>query len=699
MRAAAFAALIGVAACSVRAPAPIDVLALTRAQGSEGAHRELVARVLAQPRDVQARLGLAALAEQLGRPSEAIAQLEAVAQLGGPAGVRWHDDDRARLARLLHARAVVRLARGAASALDDLQRAVKLGEVVAPDELVHARVAAATAQLRHADALVRDDGRHALAALARTPGANPAWVGASPHPAPDARAAFGIWLWSVGARRAAYDELAAWHDAMLAREHESGGGGRIGPGTQPRDPDAQAAYLRALAWWSPLWLGEVAGPPPSELAGPETCRFPGACRARDAIAGDAERALAGSPAARTADPADAIAWMTIALRGALRGEAEWGATVRARVDATAALADPQLPDDARALLARLTGAVAARGAPATATAALPSLLAGAARVLAGANAAEVRLALDGEATTPEGVALVAMVETAAPIALDAGADLRAAAVARYVRTRVADAPDDATLIAIARAYRVDATSGERRARDAVAAAADDASASAATGALFEALDDPARARAAWQVAADASREPAYLEGLAEATAKANDPDAALISGTAAAAASGDPAATWVGIARALVRAGAVQQGMTAARSAIDLAGPDALPEALELAIAASRVLGRDAQVADLVAKRARLAPAPEDDSDVSQGADPTDAASARAAHARAPSAATLARLWVASRWNPRDAAARVALARTLPADDPRLRIVQLELVALAGDPDPARALIAVQALP
>ena len=150
------------------------------------------------------------------------------------------------------------------------------------------------------------------------------------------------------------------------------------------------------------------------------------------------------------------------------------------------------------------------------------------------------------------------------------------------------------------------------------------------------------------------------------------------------------------MSRALVHAGAMQQGLTAARYALELAGPDALPDALDLAIAASRVLGRDAQVADLSAKRARLAPAP---ADPSNAGDPTDADAARAELARSPSAAALAQLWVASRWNPRDAAARVALARALPPGDPRLAVVQAELVALAGDSDPARALIAVQALP
>src|SRR5690606_27717784 len=77
------------------------------------------------------------------------------------------------------------------------------------------------------------------------------------------RGAFGMWLWTVGARREAYDQLAAWHAAT----------------PPPRDEALQEAYLRAHAWWSPVWLGEVKPPPPEELVGPGRCWFPNAdCR-------------------------------------------------------------------------------------------------------------------------------------------------------------------------------------------------------------------------------------------------------------------------------------------------------------------------------------------------------------------------------------------------------------------------------------
>src|SRR5574338_536323 len=131
------AALLVVAGCGVRAPAPLDVAALVARHGAPEARRELTIRVLEHPRDVQARLALAALAEQTGRPSEAIEQLEAVLRLGGPLGTRWHADDRARLGRLLLARGRVRLARGAATALGDLERARSYGAQPSDDELEH----------------------------------------------------------------------------------------------------------------------------------------------------------------------------------------------------------------------------------------------------------------------------------------------------------------------------------------------------------------------------------------------------------------------------------------------------------------------------------------------------------------------------------------------------------------------------------
>lgn len=247
----------------VRAPAPIDVQALVARRGAVEARRDLAMRVLDDPRDVGARLALAALAEQVGRPSEAIEQLEAVERLGGPLGTRWHAEDRARLARLLLARGRARLVRSAPTALADLKRAASLGAAPTADELLSATIAVATAQIRHVDAKERAAARAVFAAHAKPAKGDPtdesSWLGARATASPAERGAFGAWLWSIGAKRESYEQLAVWHAATAA----------------PRDAALQSAYLRALAWWSPVWLGEVAPPPVDDLVGPERCHFPG----------------------------------------------------------------------------------------------------------------------------------------------------------------------------------------------------------------------------------------------------------------------------------------------------------------------------------------------------------------------------------------------------------------------------------------
>jgi tetratricopeptide (TPR) repeat protein len=242
------------------------------------------------------------------------------------------------------------------------------------------------------------------------------------------------------------------------------------------------------------------------------------------------------------------------------------------------------------------------------------------------------------------------------------------------------------LRAIAAAFRRDPAIADRLGREAVAGAVDAAAMHATLGALFDAIGDPARARAEWQAAVDASSEPAFLRGLAGAQARQGDADAALITATSAAAASGDPAVVWVAVARSLTEAGRHVHALDAARSAIDLAGPDALPAALETAIAASRALGRDRQAAELSARRARIAATGGTLGD----RDPTDAAAALDGHRaeRGPAGdAAIARLWTAARWNPRCVELRAALLAALPAGDPRRAVIAGELVDLAGDPD------------
>jgi hypothetical protein len=637
------------AACGVRAPPPVDVLALTRELGSEGARRALVARVLADPRDVQARLALATLADHLGRPGEALDQLDAVVALGGPLGTRWHDADRARMSRLLLARGRVRLARGAATALDDLRRAGELGAEVPADELARAHVAHALARLRHVDLHEREAGRHELADRDLTRDravVDPEVVGARDRADTDARGAYGAWLWQHGARRAAYDELATWHEDAATH-----------------DPAIAEAYLRALAWWTP-WDGPPLPDDAIAEGGTARCRF-ARCPPLAALGTADEAALAlAPPGVEGRDPAAALAWLAIEVGAARRGEVALGPALRARVDAAIG-EDPRASPVLRWAFAYVAGAasavVSAAGTPleARTAAALEAALAGS----------------DAAGSLPD------------------DADPRELAAARYAAARVPGAVDERILARIAYAYRNDAAVADRLGRDAIARSVDGASARAAVASLFDALADPGRARVLWQAAADASGEPAFFEGLAEAAARGNDPDAALIDATTAAAASGDPGVVWARVSRVLADAGRHAHALTAARSAIDLAGPDALAAALEAAIAASRALGRTAQVASLSARRAALWPPVGGDA----AGDPTDPIAAVAA-LDSRGRADIDRLWLASRWAPRDVATRAAFVRLAGAADVRRRACEAELVALAGDADPLRGLAAALAL-
>jgi tetratricopeptide (TPR) repeat protein len=433
-------------------------------------------------------------------------------------------------------------------------------------------IAIAITQLRHSDSKERAKGRSTLASFASR---QPAWRGANALASPTERAAFGEWLWTIGARREAYDHLDAWHAATKA----------------PRDALLQAAYLRALAWWSPVWLGRVKPPPAEDLVGPERCWFPGT---------DCTPPVADDPPLPAAPPVDADPRAAVAARYAI-------ARTGVRSNATAAT-DPTA------------------------------------------------------ATEFAGVTVTALSQ-------------------------------------IATAFARDPAIAERLGRDFVASATDAALAHAMLGALFDALGDPARARAAWHAAVDASPEPAFMRGLAETTARAGDGSAALVFATHAAAASGDPAVVWAAIARALVRSGQHVEALTAARSAIDLAGPEVLPHALDVAVAASRALGRAAQADALTMQRARLdrtatTPAAPD----APPAPATEAQAALAAHREEPTASTIARLWVASRAAPRDIELRAALLDALEPDDPRHATITTELISLAGDPDPDRAFAAVTAL-
>jgi len=491
------------------------LLAACAARPAAQTRFDLARRVLEDPRDVPAHLALAAADEQ-PRPSEAISELEMVVNLGGPLGIRWHADDRARLARLYVARAKVRLARGAASARADLDKARSFGAQVRVHDDVAATVALAITELRHVDAAVRAQGRARLASVAKLPEADPAWS-AGPGP-------LGAWLWSIGARREAYEQLAAWHRAKAD------------------DPALANAFAIAQAWWSSEPGGPVAPP-------------------------------------------------------------------------------------------------------------------------------------------------VAFTPPIEPIAL---ADAPFVAAARYAHARFPGAPDEAALLAIARAFRTEPAVADRLARDLVAAGVDASAGHAAVGALFDALGDPSRARAAWQAAVEGSPEPLFVRGLAEAAARTGDGSAALIFATQAAAAWGDPAVVWIDVGNVLERTGLHVDALTCARSALELAGPDQLPRALDLAITASRSLGRTAQADAMVLQRVQAGARPAPDA--------SDPDAAMLAYRMLPTAGTAARMWVASRAHPDALELRVALLAALADDDPRRATLVSELVALAADPDPERALAAAYAV-
>ena len=214
----------GVAACGARPPAPVDVAHLDR--------RTLVAHVLAHPRDVQAHLALATLADRLGRPGEAIAQLQIVETLGGPLGVRWHRRDRARMARLLRRRVRPRGRAAVPRAPSPISSTrVRSARRSRPD-VARLHAAAALAEVRHIDAESRAKGRALLAQLATQPEAEPRGAARCRRRRPTSTAGSARGCGTRGARREAYEQLELWKRTSA----------QAGP--------ILDAYERAHAWWT-----------------------------------------------------------------------------------------------------------------------------------------------------------------------------------------------------------------------------------------------------------------------------------------------------------------------------------------------------------------------------------------------------------------------------------------------------------------
>ena len=317
-RAVAFAGLLGAAACSVRAPAPIDVLALTRAEGTDGAHRDLVARILADPRDVQARLALAALADRIGRPGEAIAQPRG-GRADRRAGRRALARRRSRAARAAGPRTGARAARarrgvgrGRSAARGAARRGGRAGRAGARARRLRSRSCgtpttrcAATARAC-SRACGRTGSRSGVGRSARGRVAGgPRGVRRLPVAAHGAPRRVGR------ARAVARDGGRAARSRARRRRTcaRSRGGRRCGSAMSRR-------HRRASS-------------PASTRAG-----FPAPRVARATCVAPRPRPRSPArPRRRTADPDEALAWMEIGLRAALRGDAGWGATVRARIDA------------------------------------------------------------------------------------------------------------------------------------------------------------------------------------------------------------------------------------------------------------------------------------------------------------------------------------------------------------------------------
>ncbi len=574
-------ATLVVAACS-GAPA-LDVARLVATSDARAAHRTLVLRAQTDPRNVEVLCALAGLAEQLGRPGEAIEALLAVERIGGPFGTRWRDDDRVRLARLLVQRGYQRLLRRSKHAIDDLIRARELGAVVADADIAAARAARALASLRHVDAAERARGREALASLAverGTNGVDSCWIGARKDASPTERAAFGVWAWKNGARREAYEQLAAWRKATHS------------PGQNAYEP----YYQCARAWWVP----------PSDRE---------ADRAGCAVESEAQ------PAETAHDRPVSI---TLAPPGCAALPGECGGR------SIAAYTGPDPRADAAARFARARAIAIVDGS--------------------------------GSRITP-------------PLAAAGVVDL-------------------SELTAISRAFRWSPLHAVSRSRDLVARSLDAALARATVGALFSALGDPARARAEWETAVAVSDEPAIVAGFAESCARVGDGDAALVAATGAAAAWGDPAVVWNVVGRALLDGNRVVEALTAGRSAIDLAGPETIASAFDIAIEASSRLGRLAQVAALTARRARLALSSPDDQD------PAGVASASDTYVSGNSdtAKNVEQAWMKTRRAQREVELRIELLSALGEGDPRRGVIVAELIDLAGDRDSARGLHAAMSL-
>jgi hypothetical protein len=677
VRAVVLAALL--AGCAARQTTNVD--RLIARLGVDKARAELKFRVASEPDDLDARRALALLEDAHHRPSAAIEHLLVVERVGGPFGTRWTADDRDRLARLLVGRATERLRRGWLGAEVDLAHARRLGAAIDPTVERIARLARAEAEMREADGEVRARG---VAAYGKLVGeTDPRLVGMA--------------AWQLGARRAALELLEPWHaaggyDPIAQRDLGRAQRWWSLPGAPPFDADARDAALArghapAPTTAAPTRSSATTTSAPSATAAPVSPCLPAldapdpTCSAPLAVADPDPRGPAWQPDLvavsqrweRTRDPEVAAAWVVVLLRDRLAHAPRppWLAAIRARVDA-GAVADAA-PAWARSTLLRAAGRPADAAAARRAAVARDDLSPAARQVLA----AELAMtgAPDAEVAAIDPV-LAAALAPVAPPAADVPPTL--AAAISYLTSVPAAAIDE-----VRAAYRRDPGAGDRRLADLIDAQPDAVVGIVAGAYLFQATGDLGRARSLWQRAVDITGDPTLVLRLALVAAHMGDGDAALVHLTRAAAASGDPAPVFVLGARALLAGDRAHNAIEVAKEAIDLAGPDAIADALAVAADASTAAGRAAQAAALLARRdALVAPGLPDP------ADPTDAVAApRTADALA----------IAARWNPRDVESRRVLA-ALPDADPRAHLARRELIQIALGDDAGATYAALQAL-
>lgn len=297
--------------------------AVTAPSGSGERREALLARVVAEPGDVTAWRALAAEEDRAGRSAAALDALEQVLLRRGPLGDDLSLADRRRLGRLLYERGALRLARGAASALDDLRRSARYEWPVKAEELRGAEIAQAVALLKHSEARQRAAGMAKLAELAERPEASSTWRGARAQATVEQRAELGRWLWRRGAKRAGYELMAPQAERT---------GGRLSD--EERD-----LYLEARAWWAPSWRGDAGLPTAERVTGPRRCALvapgeaaPWKCDVLSVKSAtfrstpEEQDALRGVPAPPERDAAKASAWVAMVVRGYLEGDG-WGSKV------------------------------------------------------------------------------------------------------------------------------------------------------------------------------------------------------------------------------------------------------------------------------------------------------------------------------------------------------------------------------------